>query len=44
MDSIAGLVTLEDDSHTAYGRSFCVDEIVADYIATGDVPSTVHRC
>lgn len=40
----AGLVTLEEDSHVAYGRSFCVEEIVADYLATGRVPPTVHRC
>jgi pimeloyl-ACP methyl ester carboxylesterase len=40
----AGLVTVEDSSHTAYGRNFCVDRIVADYFATGRVPSSVHRC
>lgn len=40
----AGLVTLEGDSHTAYGRSFCVDGIVADYLATGQVPTSIHRC
>lgn len=40
----AGLVTVEDDGHTAYGRNFCVDRIVADYFATGAVPPAVHRC
>lgn len=40
----AGLVTVEDTSHTAYGRNFCVEQIVADYVATGDVPSAIHRC
>ena len=40
----AGLVTLDLTSHTAYGRSFCVERIVADYLATGVVPDGVHRC
>ena len=40
----AGLVTVDDDGHTAYGRNFCVNRIVADYFATGAVPPTVHRC
>jgi pimeloyl-ACP methyl ester carboxylesterase len=40
----AGLVTVADTSHTAYGRNFCVERIVADYLATGRVPPAVHRC
>ncbi|MGI9597954.1 MAG: alpha/beta hydrolase, partial [Acidimicrobiales bacterium] len=40
----AGLVTAENEGHTAYGRSFCVDSIVADYFETGRVPEEVHRC
>ncbi|MEM9561231.1 MAG: alpha/beta hydrolase [Actinomycetota bacterium] len=40
----AGLVTVDDTSHIAYGRNGCVERIVADYLATGRVPPTVHRC
>ncbi len=40
----AGLVTVDDTSHIAYGRNGCVARIVADYLATGQVPPTVHRC
>jgi len=40
----AGLVTVDETSHTAYGRNFCVQEIVADYVATGTVPEAIHRC
>ncbi len=40
----AGLVVVEDEGHTAYGRSFCVQRIVRDYFAIGTVPDTVHRC
>lgn len=40
----AGLVTVDDTSHTAYGRNFCVQQIVADYVATGAVPEAIHRC
>lgn len=40
----AGLVTVDNEGHTAYGKSFCIDRIVADYFATGEVPAEVHRC
>ncbi len=40
----AGLVTVDETSHTAYGRNFCVQQIVADYLATGTVPEAIHRC
>ena len=40
----AGLVIADDEGHTAYGRSFCVDRIVADYFTTGRLPGEVHRC
>ncbi len=40
----AGLVTVDETSHTAYGRNFCVRQIVADYVATGTVPDGIHRC
>jgi hypothetical protein len=40
----AGLVLVDDTGHTAYGRSFCAQAIVADYLATGRVPTETHRC
>ena len=42
--SSAGLVTVEDEGHTAYGTNFCVERIVADFFATGQVPAETHRC
>ncbi|MEL6983828.1 MAG: alpha/beta hydrolase, partial [Actinomycetota bacterium] len=40
----ATLVTVDDTSHIAYGRNFCVNEIVADYLATGELPEAIQRC
>lgn len=40
----ATLVTVNDSGHIAYGRSFCVDQIVADYLATGELPEAIQRC
>ncbi len=40
----AGLVLVDDEGHTAYGRNFCVVQIVADYFDTGRVPTEIHRC
>lgn len=40
----AGLVVTDDEGHTAYGKSECVQLIVSDYFLTGRVPDELHRC
>ncbi len=40
----ASLVLINDEGHTAYGRSFCVELIVAAYFDSGELPGDVHRC
>ncbi len=42
--SDASLVLIDDEGHTAYGRSLCVEQIVADYFGTGRLPDDLHRC
>ena len=40
----AGLVIAEDEGHTALGKNFCVEQIVADYLSNGTVQQEPHRC
>ncbi len=42
--SSAALVTVNDTGHTAYGTNFCVEQIVAHYFDTGEIPDEIHRC
>ncbi len=42
--SSAALVTVNDNGHTAYGANFCVEQIVAHYFDTGELPDGIHRC
>lgn len=40
----ASLVLINDEGHTAYGRSFCVERIVSAYFDSGELPGDIHRC
>ncbi|WP_336660284.1 alpha/beta hydrolase [Leucobacter sp. USHLN153] len=38
------LVTYHGEGHTAYGENACVNEVVDDYLLTGEVPSADPQC